>query len=62
MFERFSRFDRRGYGAGLGLSIVKSIADAHHAEIIVTSDPEKGSEFTLVLTPFDEARAKAVEL
>lgn len=62
VFERFSRFDRRGYGAGLGLSIVKSIADAHHAEIIVTSDPEKGSEFTLVLTPFDEARAKAVEL
>ncbi len=62
LFERFSRFDRRGYGAGLGLSIVKSIADAHHAEIIVSSDPEKGSEFTLVLMPFDQTRAKAVEL
>lgn len=55
LFERFSRLDRRGYGAGLGLSIVKSIVDAHHGEIAVQSEAEVGSRFSIVLKPGNKA-------
>ena len=51
VFKRFYRVDdsrsREGGGAGLGLSIVKSICAAHGAEIEVTSAPGTGSTFRL---------------
>jgi heavy metal sensor kinase len=49
MFKRFFRVDdsrsREQGGAGLGLSIVKSICAAHGAQIDVTSTPGRGSCF-----------------
>ena len=49
MFKRFFRVDdsrsREQGGAGLGLSIVKSICAAHGAEVDVRSTPGKGSSF-----------------
>lgn len=51
IFERFYRADssrtRDTGGSGLGLSIAKSIADAHHARLEVASDGESWTEFTL---------------
>ncbi len=48
-FDRFYQVDsslsRRTEGAGLGLSIVKFIVEAHKGEIVVHSEPGKGSEF-----------------
>jgi heavy metal sensor kinase len=51
VFDRFFRVDdarsREDGGAGLGLSIVKSICSAHDAEIEVDSHPGQGSCFRL---------------
>lgn len=53
VFERFYRSDkarsREGEGGfGLGLAIAKGIADAHGAEISVTSAEEQGTTFRVV--------------
>jgi signal transduction histidine kinase len=49
VFDRFYRVDaarsREDGGAGLGLSIVRSICGAHGAEIEVESTPGSGSRF-----------------
>jgi signal transduction histidine kinase len=52
----FSRFYRAGEeltqsvkGSGIGLTIVKQIVDAHHGDITVESNPDKGSIFTVML-------------
>jgi heavy metal sensor kinase len=51
IFDRFYRVDearsREDGGAGLGLSIVRSICAAHRAEIEVDSEPGSGSCFRL---------------
>ncbi|MGO8674431.1 MAG: sensor histidine kinase [Limisphaerales bacterium] len=53
VFERFFRVDkarsRQEGGAGLGLSIVKSICAAHHGGVEVTSEPGRGSRFRVEL-------------
>ncbi|WP_369724712.1 ATP-binding protein [Bradyrhizobium sp. LLZ17] len=48
IFQRFWRRDRqRSDGAGLGLSIVRAVADDHAATVAVENLPTGGAEFTL---------------
>ena len=51
IFERFARgsADRRSDGFGLGLSIVKAIAQGHGGRVEVLSQPGDGSTFALIL-------------
>ncbi|RKS06740.1 signal transduction histidine kinase [Nocardiopsis sp. Huas11] len=52
IFERFSRGGgsaRGDRGAGLGLAIVRAIAEAHHGRVDLRSAPGAGSTFTLVI-------------
>jgi signal transduction histidine kinase len=52
IFERFYR-GRSGYrrsdGAGLGLSIVRAIAEAHGGRVELDSEPGQGATFTVVV-------------
>jgi heavy metal sensor kinase len=65
VFDRFFRVDqarsREQGGAGLGLSIVKSILSAHRGRVEVTSKPGQGSRFRVEL-PLVEAPANNHEL
>ena len=47
IFRRFWRRDNRTGGAGLGLSIVKRIVDAHGGTIAVRNRPNGGAEFCM---------------
>jgi signal transduction histidine kinase len=48
IFERFHRAGpRRSDGAGLGLAIVRAIAEAHGGTVTVDSEPGRGATFTI---------------
>lgn len=51
IFARFARADHRrdGDGAGLGLSIVRTIAEAHGGRVELSSRPSAGATFTLII-------------
>ena len=51
IFERFYRCDpsRSQAGTGLGLSFARAVARAHNGDITVTSKPNKGSTFTVII-------------
>ena len=52
IFERFYRIDKsrskQNGGTGLGLSIVKHAAKYHDANVLLNSEPGKGSTFTVI--------------
>jgi signal transduction histidine kinase len=56
LFNRFYQVDRAGGGVGLGLSIVKHLAEAHGGRVEVESEPGRGSCFTVWLPVEDAAR------
>jgi heavy metal sensor kinase len=60
VFERFYQADPSRSsvpgGAGLGLSLVKWIVDRHHGTIVVASQPNQGSTFTVTLPGADAPR------
>lgn len=49
IFERFKRVQKEIPGTGLGLAIVKSIVDLHGGQILLESQENKGSSFTVIL-------------
>jgi heavy metal sensor kinase len=51
IFERFVQLDpsRRSSGAGLGLTIARWIAEAHHGSLVVESTGPQGTTFCLAL-------------
>lgn len=60
IFQRFWRADRqRSDGAGLGLSIVRGVADDHAATVAVENLPGGGAQFTLSFRLAEPASAAA---
>ncbi|CAA9506946.1 MAG: hypothetical protein AVDCRST_MAG62-288 [uncultured Sphingomonas sp.] len=49
IFERFEQAERRGQGAGLGLSISRRLAQSMGGDINLGSTPGEGARFTLTL-------------
>ena len=51
LFEPFRRLDGNGpaAGAGLGMSIVRSVALAHHGDVIARCRPAGGLEVSVLL-------------
>lgn len=45
-------------GSGLGLSIVKHIVEAHHGQVTVESEPDRGSTFAIHLPTTESTAAK----
>jgi two-component system phosphate regulon sensor histidine kinase PhoR len=54
IFDRFYRVDksrsRAAGGVGLGLSIVRAIVETHKGKIEVTSELNKGTTFTILIS------------
>jgi len=49
LFSRFRMKDKSSTdGTGIGLAIAKTIADFHKIEVIVTSEPSKGTSFSFI--------------
>ena len=55
IFDRFSRFDNKKRGYGIGLSMAKDIIQAHHGSIRMENrrDIDSGAAITIVLPVLD---------
>jgi signal transduction histidine kinase len=49
---------RRGEGYGLGLAIVRAIADAHHGALTARAHPEGGLDIEVIFPPIPLALAE----
>ena len=61
VFERFARAGggrRRSDGAGLGLAIVRAIAEAHGGDVSLRSEPGHGATFTIEIPAEPEQEAR----
>jgi len=47
-------------GLGLGLWVVRALAEAHGGRVTVSSEPGKGATFEVVLRPLDPSRRGAM--
>ena len=58
IFEPFYRVRQKDAedisGTGLGLTVVKEIVEAHHGKILVESQLNEGSKFTIILNSLEE--------
>jgi signal transduction histidine kinase len=51
LFLRFKMRDKNsGDGTGIGLAIAKTIADFHKIEVVVSSEPGKGTKFSFIFS------------
>ncbi len=57
MQQRHARIGSHHIGYGLGMSIVRSIADKHAAELVLTSPPTEGGSGLSVRLVFAQAAA-----
>jgi signal transduction histidine kinase len=55
IFDPYVQAPGAAAGTGLGLAIVKSIVEAHGGDIVVQSEPGRGSRFTVRLPPLEAA-------
>jgi two-component system OmpR family sensor kinase len=58
IFDRFVRAERTGGGSGLGLSIVRAVAEAHGGSVSVDASPNGGARFLVRLPAGTDAGAK----
>jgi YesN/AraC family two-component response regulator len=62
IFDRFQRLDSsvsNKFGSGIGLSLVRSLIELHHGGIVVSSNVDEGTEFTISLPLGDSHLTKA---
>jgi signal transduction histidine kinase/ligand-binding sensor domain-containing protein/DNA-binding response OmpR family regulator len=49
IFDRFYQQEENAQGTGIGLSLVKNLVETHHGKILLDSELNKGSKFTVLI-------------
>jgi len=49
VFNRFYQQEENAQGTGIGLSLVKNLVETHHGKILLDSELNKGSRFTVLI-------------